>query len=172
MADIEVIAEGKYVRFVRRGRWEFVERTVASGVVAIIAVTPEGKMVLVEQMRAPFGKRLMELPAGLAGDVPGTEKEALSEAAKRELLEETGYEASEMKYMAEGAASAGLCDEVITFFKAGGLKKVGKGGGDESENITVHEVPVNEVPAWLDQKRREGYEVDLKIYGGLYFATR
>src|SRR5215217_1288754 len=88
------IAEGKRVRLVRRGDWEFVTRKKSSGIVAIVAVTDDYKLVLVEQYRPPVAKSVIELPAGLAGDEAGHEQEDLLTAARRELLEETGYEAS------------------------------------------------------------------------------
>src|SRR5688572_20554979 len=108
------IAEGKRVRLVRRADWEYVTRKKASGIVAILAVTDDGKLVLVEQYRPPVAKSVIELPAGLVGDEAGHEQEALSDAARRELLEETGYEAAAMEFLAEGAPSAGITDEIIT----------------------------------------------------------
>src|SRR5689334_6078705 len=118
----ETMCEGKYVRLVRQGKWEYAKRKGVSGIVGIVAVTNDRKLVLVEQERAPVGKRVIELPAGLAGDSAGHEREDLADAAKRELLEETGYEASELKRVAEGASSAGMTDEVITLFVARGLR--------------------------------------------------
>jgi ADP-ribose pyrophosphatase len=58
----------------------------------------------------------------------------------------------------------------MTFFLATELEKVGPGGGDESEDIVVHEVPIDEVRAYLDDCRAGGMVVDLKIYAGLYFC--
>src|SRR5580704_13589060 len=86
--------EGKHIRMVARGDWEYAERKNVTGIVAIIAVTAEGKLLLVEQYRPPLGKTVIELPAGLAGDIAGQEGEAMVTAARRELLEETGYEAA------------------------------------------------------------------------------
>ena len=166
------IAEGKRVRLVRRGDWEYVTRKKSSGIVAIVAVTDDRKLVLVEQYRPPVAKSVIELPAGLAGDEAGHEQEALTDAARRELLEETGYEAAAMEFLAEGAPSAGITDEIITLFRATGLKKTGKGEGDGSEQITLHEVAVDEVAPWLERKRQEGRIVDLKVYSGLYFVGR
>jgi ADP-ribose pyrophosphatase len=165
----ETVWDGKHVRVMRRGTWEYVTRPGVSGIVGIVAVTGGGKLVLVEQARAPLGRNVIELPAGLAGDVAGQESEGLADAARRELLEETGYEAAAMEFLAEGTSSAGITDEVITLFRATGLRKVGAGEGDGSERITLHEVPVGEVAGWLETQRRDGKMVDLKVYGALYF---
>ena len=167
-----VIADGKHIQLVRRGNWEYVHRKGVTGIVGILAVTDSGKMILVEQYRPPLGKKVIEIPAGLAGDTADAPTEELAEAAKRELLEETGYEASKMELLCEGAASAGITDEVITLFRATGLKKSGKGGGDESESIQMHEVAVGEVPAWIESMKRQRREVDLKVYVALCFAPR
>ena len=168
----ETMCEGKFVRLVRQGKWEYAGRKGVSGIVGIVAVTDDRRLVLVEQHRPPVGKRVIELPAGLAGDSAGHEREDLADAARRELLEETGYEAAELTRVAEGAASAGMTDEVITLFLARGLRKAGEGKGDGSEDITLHEVPLAEAARWLDARTREGKLIDLKVYAGLYFAAR
>ena len=78
-----------------------------------------------------------------------------------------------MQRLADGTTSAGITDEVITLFRATGLKKISAGGGDESETIDVHEVPVEHVESWLDERvRRDGVLVALKVYAALYFARR
>ena len=169
-SDPEILFEGKHVRLVRLGHWEYATRPGISGIVGIVAVTDEGKLLLVEQLRPPFGKNVIELPAGLAGDVVGHETEALADAAARELLEETGYAATTIEYLGEGTSSAGITDEIITLFRATGIKKVGAGEGDGSEQITVHEVAVAEVADWLKARRDEGKLIDLKVYGALYFV--
>jgi ADP-ribose pyrophosphatase len=163
--------DGKYVRLVKQGPWEFARRKGVSGIVGIVAVTDDRRLVLVEQFRPPVGRLVIELPAGLAGDVAGQETEELADAARRELLEETGYEAAGMTYLAAGAASAGLSDEVITLFRATGLRKTGEGTGDGSEQITLHKVPLAHVARWLDAKAKAGCLIDLKVYSGLYFVT-
>jgi ADP-ribose pyrophosphatase len=60
---------------------------------------------------------------------------------------------------------------VITLFVARGLTKVGPGAGDGSEQITLHEVSVGEVHAFVDRKAGEGCLVDLKVFAGLYFVN-
>jgi ADP-ribose pyrophosphatase len=168
----ETIAEGKFIALVRQGKWEYAKRKGISGIVGIVAVTDDRNLVLVEQDRPPVGKRVIELPAGLAGDAAGHEKEELADAARRELLEETGYEATRLERVAAGAASAGMTDEVITLFLATGLKKTGDGAGDGSEDITVHEVALDGAEDWLAARERDGRLIDLKVYAGLYFASR
>jgi len=160
--------EGRYLNLVMRGSWEYVERRNITGIVCLVAVTDDRKLVLVEQYRPPVGKRVIELPAGLVGDVPGAEAEALETAARRELLEETGYRAGRLERLFDGAPSAGLCDEHITFFLATGLEKVGAGGGDDSEDIAVHEVPLAGLLDWLRARQAGGAIVDAKIFSPLY----
>lgn len=165
-----IIAEGKHIQLVALGKWEFAERKKVSGIVGIVAVTDEKKLILVEQFRAPVGRRVIEIPAGLAGDIAGSEDEALQIAAKRELMEETGYDARQMTQLTEGAVSAGMTSEVVTLFRATGLSRTGKGGGDGSEDIEVHEIPVDQAHAWIQERQKGGAIVDLKVYAGLFFV--
>lgn len=97
-----IITSGKYVNLATRRDWEFVERKNISGIVAIVAVTDSGKLLLIEQYRPPVDKNVIELPAGLAGDSRENAGEALENAARRELLEETGYAAREMEQLVAG----------------------------------------------------------------------
>jgi ADP-ribose pyrophosphatase len=163
---------GKFLRVVKCGRWEYADRVGCAGAVAIVAVTADNKLILTEQFRIPVNRRVIELPAGLSGDVPGQFSEAAVEAAKRELLEETGYAAETFIWLASGPPSAGLASETVDFFAATGLTRVSAGGGDAHEDIQVHEVPLNTIDAWLRQKLTEGVMVDPKIYAGLYLLER
>ena len=165
-----LVAEGRYLCLLDRGGWEFVERKNTTGIVVLVAVTEDRRLLLVEQWREPVGSRVLELPAGLAGDVAGAEDEALATAARRELLEETGYEASDLELLMVAPSSPGLTSETYTFFRASGLAKVAAGGGDASEDIVVHEVPLDGVEAWLQARAAEGFLIDLKVYAGLLFA--
>jgi ADP-ribose pyrophosphatase len=168
--DKQVLAAGRYVRLVRQGRWEYVERVNVTGIVVMVPITDDGKLVLVEQHRVPARGRVIELPAGLVGDEPGRRHEPLADAAARELTEETGYRAAELLPAARGTPSAGLAGEVADVYVARGLRKVGPGGGDASEEITVHEVPLGEVPGWLAARAAGGTLIDLKVYAGLFLA--
>src|SRR5271170_4183678 len=104
--------EGKFLRVLKSGRWEYADRVNSNGAVVIVPVTDDGKLVLIEQYRIPVGQRVIELPAGLAGDLPDAETEAMATAARRELLEETGYEAAEITMLMFGPPSAGLASEI------------------------------------------------------------
>ena len=163
--------EGKYLRIKICRRWEYAERPNALAGVAIVAVTPEGELLLTEQYRVPMGKKVLELPAGLSGDEHYGGEEFI-EAAKRELREETGYEAVEWEQLAGGPPSAGLSNEVVVFFRARNLRKVGDGGGEKNESITVHKVHLPHVAEWLKAREKEGFLIDPKIYAGLYFLYR
>ena len=166
--DDVTLHEAKYLRLKALGRWEYAERTNADSAVIIVAVTPEDTILFVEQYRYPVRAKSIEMPAGLVGDLsPG---ESLETAAMRELEEETGWQAERVEYLMAGPSSSGMSNEMIAFVRAHGLRKVGEGGGDESEAITVHEVPRPQAAAWLNQKMLDGYSIDPKLYAGLYFV--
>ncbi|MFP6762422.1 MAG: NUDIX hydrolase [Planctomycetaceae bacterium] len=168
----DVRFEGQFLRVLACGHWEFVERSNASGVVVILAITDEGHILLVEQFRPPVNSAVIEIPAGLAGDIAGEEDEAFRAAAARELEEETGYTAGTLRLLGSGPSSAGLTNEFLLFFEATNLKRTGPGGGDESESITVHEIPLTNLRLWLDSRIRSGVMVDPKIYATLAMAGR
>jgi ADP-ribose pyrophosphatase len=167
-----VLAEGRHLRLVRQGHWEYADRTKASAAVVLVAVTDGGKLLLTEQYRIPVGCRVIELPAGLAGDVEGDEHEALSSAAERELIEETGYRAGRLTQLTMGPPTAGLASELVAFFLCADLIKVAAGGGVDHEEIEVHEVDVGQVADWLAVQATKGLLIDPKVYAGLYFAQR
>jgi len=163
---------GKYLALVKEGRWEYADRTNATGAAIIVAVTAERKLLLVEQYRIPVHARTIELPAGIIGDEADNADEAHAEAARRELREETGYEAGQIEALTHGPASSGLTSETVTLFLATQLRRVGAGGGVAHEEITVHEVPLAEVHDWLEGKAKAGLLIDPKVYAGLYFIGR
>jgi ADP-ribose pyrophosphatase len=163
---------GKFLSLVKEGRWEYAARVGVTGAAVIIAVTDDQKVLFVEQYRIPVHARTIELPAGIVGDEPGKSNESVEAAAKRELLEETGYSAERIEILMTGPASSGLTSEVITLLRASGLKRVNAGGGVDNENIIGHEVPLSEVQDWLAAKARDGLLVEPKAYAGLYFVCR
>jgi ADP-ribose pyrophosphatase len=168
--SVRILGEGRFLRLMDRDTWEHVERIRVSGVVCMVAVTPENALLLVEQYRPALRSATIEIPAGLVGDLPGTENEAFETAATRELEEETGYTAARMRFLSEGPTSSGICSETIRFYRAEGLRKIGDGGGDHSEDITVHVVPLQGIHDWLETQTQRGVLIDPKVYAGLYFV--
>jgi len=166
-SEIKMLCAGRHLSLVARGNWEYATRATKQPAVGIVAITDDNRVVLVEQYRPPVGEHVIELPAGLSGDVAGSENESLLEAAKRELFEETGYTATRWAKLVPGYSSPGLTDEMIVLFLAEGLSKTGRGGGDSSEAITVHEIAIDEVAEWVAAK---GAKADLKLYAGLFTA--
>jgi ADP-ribose pyrophosphatase len=165
----QVLFQGDYLSLHRRDHWEFVERRHCEGAVMMVPVTDEGKVVLLEQFRAPIQARIIEWPAGLVNDLAEHRGEPWESAARRELIEETGYEAASLKLLTQGPTSPGMSTEQVALYLAEGLKKVGPGGGDEHEDIIVHEVPLSVVETWLKEQEAKGHQVDPKVYAGLYF---
>lgn len=163
--------EGDWLRLVRIGHWEACERTHGQGMaVIVIAVTPADEVLFVEQYRIPLGSRTIEMPAGLVGDDHA--QDTLVDAARRELIEETGWSPGRVDVLLVGPTSSGMSNERIAFVRATGLTKVGEGGGVDSEDITVHAVPRADAPRWLMQKQAEGFELDLKLWAGLWMIDR
>ena len=170
--NLKILFDGKHIQLQRRDHWEFAARKTISGIVGIIAVTDDRKLLLVEQYRPPVDAKVIELPAGLAGDVQGHATEGLATAAQRELLEETGYHAEHWLMVCDGTTSAGITNEVITLFVATGLKKVSDQHGDATESIVLHEAPLEGIDDWLAKQRKTGKLIALKVYAGLYFARK
>lgn len=163
-----VVGEGKFLRLVRAGKWEYVERTKASGVVAIVAVTTQHELVLTEQFRPAVQASVIDLPAGLAGDIAGSEEEELEQAARRELEEETGFAVESLSKVLRCPSSPGLTSEMIDYFVGYGAIKVSAGDGDGSEQITAHVVPLAVLREWLGKRAAEpGVLIDPKVYVAL-----
>jgi ADP-ribose pyrophosphatase len=165
-----IVAESRYLRMIERDGWYFVERPNSKGVVTIVPLTRERRLVFVEQLRAPLGRKVIEFPAGLMGDEAGHESEDPVVAASRELVEETGYAAKALELVATTATSPGMANEFVHFVLAWDLDRVGPGGGVDNENIVVHEVPMGEARAWLSRQERDGLVIAAKVFAGLYFA--
>jgi 8-oxo-dGTP pyrophosphatase MutT (NUDIX family) len=147
--------------------WEAIERVGIGGIVVMVAVTPSDTVLLEKQFRPPLGRDVIELPAGLVD--PGESMEA---AARRELIEETGWSANELRFLAEGPMSTGASTEIIRTFLCTGLEHVGKSGGDDNEIIEVIEVPLEGVGAYLNSARSQGILVDLKVFGLVELARQ
>jgi ADP-ribose pyrophosphatase len=166
------LAKGKFLELVNDSGWEYVRRTKGSTPVGIAAMTQDSppKVILISQFRKPVGKICVEIPAGLVGDTHAAEE--WQAAARRELEEETGYTADRFEELAEGPTSAGLTSELIKLVRAHGVRKIGDPTPDGDEQITVHEIPLPEIPAFLRGEQAKGHLLDPKVFAALYFLTR
>lgn len=160
LPPVDVVWEGKYVRAMRRGQWEFAGRVNNIGAVVILAEY-DGKMVLIDQPRVAPDCRCVEFPAGLVGD---NDPNATPETtAIKELEEETGFTADRVERLDDFYSSPGMLSESFTLVRAHGLRRIGEGGGDEHEDINVHLVARADIPNFLEQKRAEGFGIDAKL---------
>jgi 8-oxo-dGTP pyrophosphatase MutT (NUDIX family) len=109
---------------------EFVKHT---GAVAVLAIDDQERVLLIRQYRHPVRQYLWEIPAGLL-DIPGEDRLT---AAKRELLEETGYEARTWTQLIEFMTTPGGNDEMITVYLAKDLVHVGHNLPLEGEEVDM-----------------------------------
>lgn len=135
------------------------------GAVGIVAVDDRGHVVLERQYRAALDVNLLEIPAGKR-DVVG---EPASQTARRELIEETGYDAATWVELTQFYNSPGFADEHSTIFLAQGLQKVGHDlQGPEEEAMVIELVPL--ASTW--DLITSGELVDGKSIIGLLLAMR
>lgn len=116
------------------------------GAVAVIALTKEGKLVLVRQFRKPLEKTIVEIPAGKL-----EKDEDPMQCAKRELEEETGYKTDELEYVTSFYTSPGFADELIHIYYTDKLE-IGNVATDEDEFVSVEEVTLLEAEQLQKQK--------------------
>ena len=135
------------------------------GAVAVVAVTDQGKVVLVHQYRPAVDRWLLEIPAGTC-DVAG---EPVEETARRELAEEVGYAADRLDPLVRTAITPGFCDEYTTIYLATGLRSVPSDRqGAEERFMEVVEVPLDRFDAMVD----DGSIIDASTILGVGLAVR
>ena len=156
----EVMWAGKYVRALRRGNWEYASRANDIDAVVILAEI-EGRVILVDQPRAALDCRCVELPAGLVGD--HDPNATVESTAIAELEEETGFTAERVERLGDFYSSPGMLAEAFTLVRVHGVRRIGEGGGDENEDINVHLVARGDIANFLEQKRAEGFGIDVKL---------
>jgi ADP-ribose pyrophosphatase len=173
----EEMWKGRFLRVIKRpfmniesgkgGHWELVKREVHGRIVAIMAVTPEKEVILVKIFRVPLKRYVLECAAGLP-DRPGEDE---AELARRELLEETGYQCDKLEEVISGPLNSGLMDDVLVFFLGTGARKITETNHENAEDIEVIKIPYNDLEHYL-RNPPDGMLVDLKIWALLPFLAK
>jgi ADP-ribose pyrophosphatase len=155
------VFDGKLIK-VDVETWPTGEREVVKhpGACAVVAFTPEGEVVLVRQFREAVRQELLEIPAGIF-DVEGEDGAA---CAVRELLEETGYRATNVEHLATIYTSPGFTDERIELFRAE-AELTGDGGEEAVEVVTM---PLDRALESIER----GDILDAKTVDGLLLASK
>lgn len=132
------------------------------GAVVIVPLLDDQNVVLIKNKRECVGQTLIEFPAGTLekGEEP-------LDCAKRELIEETGYQAAHVTPMFSCYSTPGFCNEILHFFEARDLTHVGQ-DLDDGEEIEPFTLPLTEALAWI----KEGKIVDMKTIASLLFLSR
>ncbi|MCQ6277991.1 NUDIX hydrolase [Bacillus sp. EB600] len=119
------------------------------GAVAIIAITDENKIVMVEQFRKALERVIVEIPAGKLekGEEPAV-------CARRELEEETGYECRNLELLVSFYTSPGFADEIVHVYIAKGLvKKENAAELDEDEFVNLEELTLDEAIEYIKEQK-------------------
>lgn len=127
------------------------------GAVGIVAITDEKEVILIKQFRKPIEKVIWEIPAGKLemGENP-------KDCAIRELKEETGYSAGNLKLIHKFFASPGFCNEKVYIFLATNLTP-GECNFDSDENIETYKVSLEEVNEMILKNEIEDAKTSIGI---------
>lgn len=135
------------------------------GAVAVVALFDDRTTLLVRQYRAAFDAHVLEIPAGMR-DVAGEDPEA---TARRELIEETGFDAATWRLLHRFFPSVGMTDAVLHVYLATELRPVGRSAhGPEEEHMEVVRIPIAEAIDMVEA----GQILDAKATIGLLMAAR
>jgi ADP-ribose pyrophosphatase len=160
--------QGRWLEVVLRDGWEFVRRRNATGVVGVVAATPDREILLVRQHRVPVATETIELPAGLVGDGGRSRRSARgggSRAGGGDRLEGGPFARP-----LPGAVLRRLDQRDAVPGDGGRSGAGGPGGGiPGEESIRVERIPLDRVAAWLGERIGEGAVVDAKIWAALWF---
>jgi len=174
ITDKKVVFEGRYLRVAeknvvnRQGEnffWETIERKniYGEGAVVIIGLTRDRELILENNWRAAIESFVIQFPAGLT-DVPGENEE---QAARREVLEETGYEAKKLIPVILSPMAPALTATRARHFFAPDVEFRGKARNEDVEAIEVLKIPVEQVNNFL-LNLPAGVELDLRVPGILW----
>ncbi|MDT3695056.1 MAG: NUDIX hydrolase [Ignavibacterium sp.] len=138
------------------------EIAVHPGGAVVVPIKDDGKIVFVKQFRYPLQKVLIELPAGKLnkGEDP-------LNCAVRELEEETGYKASEIKKLGQIFTTPGFCTEILTIYSAKGLIPGNTHREEGEQGMEILELTLDEIVKMIGS----GEINDAKTIAGIYYIT-
>lgn len=122
--------------------WDFVSHR--KGAAAVVAVLPNGRILMVRQYRNAIGRHMLEIPAGSRDSV--TEDTRI--CAARELEEETGYRAGKLELLISLYTTVAFCDEFIDVYLATDLVKT-KQSLDENEFVEICDYSLDELTTMI-----------------------
>lgn len=171
----EIAYDGRFIQTLKRSfidrdgkpaLWEMVKRKTHGRIFAVAAVTPEKELVLEKIFRIPCDSYVLELPAGLRDKDGETEEEA----ARRELLEETGYAADHLELLIAGPFNAGMLEDELAIYLGVNARKVQESRLESAEDIEVVLAPLEKLVERLESEREA--KVDVKIPAVLPFLKK
>jgi ADP-ribose pyrophosphatase len=176
VVDSQVVHRGKYMVF----HVDTIERSDGSrgqrdlvrhpGAVAILAVDPEDRVLMVRQWRVAAGRGMLEIPAGTLDVHDGVTEDPFV-AAKRELEEETGHRAGTWRKLAQFWTAPGFASELMHLYLATDLTPVSDDtrlAPDEDEELELRHLPVDEALALVET----GGIADAKTILGVFWLDR
>ncbi len=126
--------------------------------VAVVAVDPDGKILLVNQYRLPAGKYMLEIPAGgIDGD------EEPTDAVRREMQEETGYLPKKVEKLGGFYSAPGFCTEYLHLYLAAELEP-SRLVAEDTDSITLVRIDPEEISGLI----KSGVICDAKSIAGLF----
>lgn len=172
----EVVFDGKYIQTIIRSirardgsrvTWEMVRRKTYGRIVVVLPVTSQQEVILLKIYRVPPRAYILEACAGLM-DRAGESEE---DAARREMLEETGYISQKLVPLMAGPFNSGLVEDEIVYFLAPDAQKVQEPVLENAEDIELIILPLSGLFSYL-QNPPGNMKADIKLFSVLYFLEK
>lgn len=141
-------------------QWECVDRIEMHGISVIVPFTKDNEVIVIKQFRPPLNGYVIEFPAGLC-----EKGEDITDSAKRELLEETGYGNGEFIIIDQGPVAVSSSNIILTVFLAKNVEYLGSPGMDANEDIEALKIPFTSFYETVKSFKKDGVLIDLKLYG-------